>query len=192
MDAKNSNVKEEEKKPKPKPVSKVDNDFFEELPIKINMPDGEEPFIVFMRPLKVKEIIILNRVTYLQERDPDSVQAAMILVNLVVRTLNVSNAEMPVESTSGLIKHMIEFNFPKNSTEEEESKKPDPKNGLIDCFDFLINNGHRYGEIMEYPVPLFNDFIIVIAERLGVVKKPMDAADAFRKLGIKVKPRGDK
>jgi hypothetical protein len=117
----------------------------------------------------------------------------MILVNLAVRTLNVSNAEMPVESTSGLIKHMIEFNFPKGSTStDEEGKEPDPKNGLIDCFDFLITHGHRYSEIMEYPVPLFNDFIIVIAERLGVVKKPMDAADAFRKLGIKIKPRGDK
>jgi hypothetical protein len=195
VDAENKDKKEEEKKPKPKVVSKVGNDFFKELPIYINMDkvEGEKSFTVFMRPLKIKEIQILNRVTYLQEKDPESEQAAMILINLAVRTLNVSNAEMPVEATSGLIKQMIEFNFPKESTDTDEaSKKADPKNGMINCFDFLISHGHRHGDIMEYPVPLFNDFIIVIAERLGVIKKPMDATEAFRKLGIPIKQRTEK
>jgi hypothetical protein len=190
-------TKEEEgKKPELKAVSKTNSDFFEELPIYINMDKykGETSFTVFMRPLKIKEIQILNRVTYLQEKDADSEQAAMILVNLAVRTLNVSASEMPVGTTSGLIHKLIEFNFPKNSdtSDEEDKSKSEPKNSLVDCFGFLITHGHCYNDIMEYPIPLFNDFIIVIAERLGIKKKPMDARAAFQKLGIPIKQRTEK
>ena len=154
--------------------------------------DGnDESFTVFMRPLKVKEIQILNRVTHLQDIDANDQQAAMMLVSLAVRTLNVSSDEMPSAAASGLVGKMIEYNFPKigNGPGKKKSKKG---GGLIECLDFLITHNHKYSEIMEYPIPLFNNFITTISERLGIKKKPMDAREAFGKLGIPVRNRGDK
>ncbi len=152
--------------------------------------DEYESFTVFMRPLKVKEIQVLNRVTYLQDIDANDQQAAMMLVSLAVRTLNVSSDEVPSAAASGLVGKMIEYNFPK--IDNGPGKKKSKKGGLIDCLDFLILHNHKYSEIMEYPIPLFNDFINTIAERTGAKKKPMDAREAFGKLGIPVRNRGDK
>jgi len=181
------------------PVEKLirqDVEFFEELPIPINMADGTG-FIVFMRLLKVKEINILNRIVYMQEQDPNSEQAAVMLISLAAGTLNVSSDEIPVEASSGLVKYMIEFNFPEKDSTLDKKKNDIPgtklkeKDGLINCIDFLIANGHSYSDIINYPVKVFDSFIITIAERLGIKQKPTDPAAAFRKLGLPVKPRGN-
>lgn len=183
-----------EKKP-PEESKRQDVDFFDELPIRINMDEveGAESFTVFMRPLRVEELQILNRVAYLQEKNEEDSQASLLLISLMVDTLDVSGEEIPVEATSGLITNMIEFNFPADMTKKDKpvEKKP-KKDGLTDCFDFLITHGHTYSEIMIYPIPVFNDFIVAISERLGIKKKPEDAAAAFRKLGLPIKPRGAK
>ncbi|MCK5128154.1 MAG: hypothetical protein KAR42_18000 [candidate division Zixibacteria bacterium] len=190
--------KSDDKKKPPVAVVPESIDFFEELPIPINIEGGKN-FMVFMRLLKVKEIPILNRIVYMQERDPNSEQAAIMLISLAASTLNVSSDEVPVEASSGLVKNMISFNFPKK--DEPPDDKPDDKpkkdkqknkNGLVNCIDFLIANGHKYGDIMEYTVKVFDNFIVTIADRLGDKQKPTDPAEAFRKLGLKVKPRGDK
>jgi hypothetical protein len=180
--------KKKEKSEKPKPERKS-VDFFQELPITINI-EGSDSFIVFMRPLKIKEIQILNRVAHLQEKNPSDEQAAMMLVSLAVNTLNVSGSEMPVETTSGLVAQMIKYNFPQDQKTKDKKLKEDTKGDLIDCFDFLLLHGHKYSDIMEYTILQFNDFITILAERLGLKKKPMDAAQAFRKLGLPVKQRG--
>lgn len=189
---------QDDKKKTPPPVIIPDVELFEELPIPINIEGGKD-FMVFMRLLKVKEIPILNRIVYMQERDKNSEQAAIMLISLAASTLNVSSDEVPIEASSGLVKNMISFNFPeKKETPDDKpddkpkKDKPKKKDGLINCIDFLISNGHNYGDIMEYPVRVYDHFIITIAERLGVKQKPVDPAEAFRKLGLKVKPRGDK
>lgn len=188
----------------PKDSKPEDVAFFDEYPIFLNMdeynsgrPEDEhvDSFTVFMRPLMVGEIQILNRITYLQEKNPDCDQASFLLVNLMVDTLDVTGEEVPVEATSGLVDKMIEYNFPEDMTapDKEVEKKPKPtSDGLVSCFDFLITHGHDYSEILKYPIPLFNNFITTIAKRLGISKKPEDAAAAFRKLGIPVRPRGNK
>ncbi|MEE9356235.1 MAG: hypothetical protein V3U75_11650 [Methylococcaceae bacterium] len=185
-------------KKKPPPAAMTpDVEFFEELPIPINI-EGGKSFLVFMRLLKVKEIPILNRIVYMQERDPNSEQAAVMLISLAASTLNVSSDEVPIEASSGLVKNMINFNFPEkekapdDNPDKPKKDKSKKKDGLINCIDFLISNGHNYGDIMEYPVRVFDHFIVTVAERLGVKQKPVDPAEAFRKLGLKVKPRGDK
>lgn len=202
MDIEPKSKTDEEKKEKPPEDSKrEDVEFFDELPIFMNMDeynenrpeaDQVESFYIFMRPMRVEEIQILNRVTYLQEKNKECEQAGLMLVSLMVDTLDVTAEEVPVEATSGLVAKMIEYNFPQDMTDPDEvaKKKPTGKDGLIDCFDFLISHGHTYSEIMIYPVPVFNNFIIAIAERLGIKKKPVDAATAFRKLGIPINPRG--
>ena len=194
---------EEKKEPPGEELKRQEIDFFDELPIFLNMDEYNEgrkeaeqipSFTVFMRPLIVEELQVLNRVTYLQEKNKECEQAAFILVRLMVETLSVSGEEVPVEATGGLVAKMIEYNFPPDMTKpDKEVKKKDPtgKDGLIDCFDFLITHGHSYSEILLYPVPVFNNFIIVISERLGIKKKPEDAAAAFRKLGLPITKRGD-
>ncbi len=184
--------------------SEVDN-FFREKPIAINVEtqDTEETtsYTVFMRPIKVKDLSILNRIVYLQEDNPEDVQAAGMLLELVTSTLHMESDILPIEATSKLISYFIEYNFPKEvkkvktdkeKAEDEKRKKlpkKEPKNinGLLGCFDFLISQGHIYSDIMEYSLPDFNDFVTTAAERLGIKKKPMDAVKAFQKLGIPVK-----
>lgn len=188
-----------------------DDKFFEERVIPITFHDEAtghtDKFTVFMRPVKVKELSILNRIAYLQEINPEDQQAASMLVTLVTDTLSMDSAEIPVEAISGLIDNFIEFNFPKppepkeyvpgeNQRREELRKKKKAKEkakggdkALIECFDFLISQGHRYDEIMEYTVKQFTDFLSTAQERLGIKKRPMDTAVAFTKLGIPIKPK---
>jgi hypothetical protein len=169
---------------------------FQSKPISINviMEDTGETisFVVFMRPLKVKDIEGLNHITHLQEINPADEQAAMMLVNIMTSTLSMPNDELPIGATDRLITHFIEYNFPKDP---DEKKTPDPKkdinDSLVNCFDFLISTGHKYNEIMEYPIPLFNSFVDVAAERLGLKKQTIDPAAAFRKLGLPIKSRAD-
>ena len=189
---------EEEEKKKPVELVRQDVEFFEELPIPINI-EGGKSFVLFMRLLKVKEIVILNRIVYMQERDPNSEQAAVMLILLAGSTTNMPIDEIPVEASSGLVKHMISFNFPEKEEGPDDKpddklkkSKPNKKGGLVNCIDFLIANGHTYSDIMEYPVRIFDSFIITVAERLGIKQKTTDPADAFRKLGLPVKQRGSK
>ncbi len=179
--------------------SKPDDNFFQELPVTINV-EGMKPYTLFMRPLKVKEVQILNRVTYLQEKDPDSEQAGVILLRLMIGTLSVGPDELPAEATSGLITQMIKYNFPDNdNTDSPDNSNQDKKKintkggtGLIKCFDFLISNGHSYNNIMNYPIPIFNDFVDTVATRLGLKKEPLDPAAAFQKLGLPINSKGGK
>lgn len=190
--------KPDDKKKAPPEIVREDVEFFEELPIPINIEGEGKSFVVFMRLLKVKEIPILNRIVYMQERDPNSEQAAVMLISLAASTLNVPSDEIPVEASSGLVKNMISFNFPKkeealnDKSEEKPTKKPRKKDGLVNCIDFLIANGHTYSDIMEYPVKIFDTFIMTVADRLRIKPKTTDPAEAFRKLGLPVKPRGSK
>lgn len=160
--------------------------FFDEKPILISIP-GFDTFTIFMRPLKVREIPLLNRITYLQEKDPSDQQAALMLVLLAVSTTNVSKNDLPGGAAGGLVRYFIEYNFPKDENIEPPSSKK--KGGMAECFDFLISNGHIYSDIMDYPVKHFNKLVDVASIRLGLKKEPMDAVKAFGKLGIPVLPR---
>ncbi len=177
-------------KPGTKPDTKPDTttqSFFHELPITIEI-ENQASLIIFMRPLLIKEIQVLNRVTYLQERDSDSDQAALLLINLMTSTLNIPADELPAEAIEGLIIQMIKFNFPesknKAKTSDQTKNKQSKSDGLVECFDFLISNGHNYPDILNYPILQFNQFIVTIAERLGIKKKPIPATEGLQKLGI--------
>jgi hypothetical protein len=174
----------------------LDSEFFKEMPlsISIEMEDtGEKSsFVVFMQPLKVKDIAILNRIAYLQEKDEQDKQASMMLVSLMTSTLSLDSDQIPIEATEQLIKYFIEYNFTNNNKKDDDIPGPKHENineGLLQCIDFLISNGHRYADIMEYPITLLNDFVDTAAERLGLKKKTIDPAQAFRQLGLTIRPR---
>lgn len=175
----------------------LDKKLFQSKPIPITITDdgiGDiMSFVVFMRPLKVKDIETLNYITYLQEIDPGDEQATMLLVSIVVSTLSMPGNEIPIGATDKLIKYFIEYNFPpdpEDKTKEAPAKK-DINDSLVSCVDFLISTGHSYADIMEYPVPLFNTFVEVAAERLGLKKATIDPAAAFRKLGLPIRSRSE-
>jgi len=189
--------KQKDKKRTPPGIIGEPVELFEELPIHIKVKGGTG-FIAFMRLLTIKDINILNRIIYMQERDPNSEQAAVMLISLAASTLDIPSNEIPVEASSGLVQHMIKFNFPNKGDKSKDGKGKPPeksaskKDGLIQCIDFLIANGHAYSDIMNYPVKVFDSFIVITAERLGIKQKPTDPAAAFRQLGLNVKPRGAK
>ncbi len=178
------------KKEKEMEVKADPDNFFDEYPIKVNI-ENQEPFVVFMRPLKVKEITILNRIAYLQAKDEADEQAAMMLVNLMVDTLNVTSEELPVGATPGLISYFIEYNFPKDKPPDPKTeKKKSGEDDISECFDFLLTQGHKYSDIMEYHIPQFNKFVNVASARMGTKRKPLSPEDAFKELGIPMRPRG--
>jgi hypothetical protein len=194
-DVKTQETKKDRKGKNARASAKIGDIFFAEKPIFINLEDieGEDSFYVFMRPLKVKEIPILNRITYLQTINPEDEQAGIMLMNLMVDCLNVTSEEIPASATSGLIQHLIKYNFPKKdeSKNTSENKKKN-KNKLVNCFDFLITNGHTESDIMEYPINRFDDYINVVATRLGIKKEPVSAEVALKKIGLPFRSRGKK
>jgi hypothetical protein len=172
-----------------KVTTKAKDTFFAEKPIFIDLEDGNS-FHVFMRPLRIKEISVLNRIIYLQEKDKDSEQAGLMLMDLTVECLNVTDKDIPAAAMCGLVEYFIEYNFPKkNEDEPKTGPEKTNRNGIVDCFDFLISNGHKNSDIMEYTIPRFNQYIEVVSERLGLKKKPVGAEEAFRKIGIPIRRR---
>ncbi len=175
----------------------ITDDFFYEKPITINI-EGEKSFTVFMQPLKIKDIPVLNRIIFLQERDPDDIQATSMLIGLMRSTLSMSGSELPVGATSELITYFLGLNFPyagesedKENSEREDLKKK-TKQGVADCVDFLSRQGHSYTDIQEYTIPQFKSFIDIAAERLGLKKPTISAEEAFKRLGIPIRPRSVK
>ncbi len=168
--------------------------FFYEKPLTINIED-EGSFVVFMRPLKVKDIQVLNRITHLQTIDPEDSQAASMLIGLMTSTLSIPGDELPAEATSDLITYFLQLNFPPEETKTAEEKTKEltkKKQGIAECVDFLTKQGHEYNDILNFTIPQFKKLIEVAAIRLGIKKEAMSPEDAFRKLGIPVRPRTPK
>ncbi len=96
-----------------------------------------------------------------------------------------------METTEKLIQTLIEYNFP-GINEEETTKKKVKEEDLRDLvfyIDFLVTQGHKVSDIMDYTINQFNDFVETACDRIGGHKKPMDPMTAFRKLGLPIRKK---
>jgi hypothetical protein len=171
--------------------------YFQEKQISITDAEGEK-LDFFMRPLKIKELQIIQRVSVLAESDDSDEFTTPLLLSLVIGCLSIDGEFVPGEATEELINTFIEYNFPDTKKKFEESdrsktkKKTDKKAEPLSFFiDFLVNQGHSVSDIMEMTMPQFNELIVKAGERLSPSTKQMDPLVAFRKMGIPIRNRGN-
>jgi hypothetical protein len=170
--------------------------YFQEKQISITDADGEK-LELFMRPLKIKELQIIQRVSKLAESEDSDEFTTPLLLSLVIDCLSINGHLVPVDATEDLINTFIEYNFPDTKKKFEESdrsatkKKTEKVTEPLSFFiDFLVNQGHTVSDIMEMTMPQFNELIMKAGERLSPSTKKMDPLVAFRKMGIPIRNRG--
>jgi hypothetical protein len=166
------------------------NKFFKEKQITLIDSGGEE-LMFFMRPIKVKELQVIHRISNLaKEKNSDQFTTPMLLA-LVIDSLSIDAECIPVSASEELIQIYIDYNFPEVKDEEKEKlKKIKDRKELKDLtfyMDFLINQGHSITDIMEMTLPQFSDFIEAAANRINPPKKVLDPLTAFRQMGIPIR-----
>lgn len=166
--------------------------FFEEKLIVIGNDAGQK-LEIFMRPIKIKEFKLINRIGKLAEGNNSAEFIDPILLELVSNSLSIDTSKIPVAAVQGLISKYLEFNFPEaeeDKTTDEKLKKVKKKiKRMAFYIDFLVTQGHNVPDIMELTVVQFNDLIKAAAERINPEKEVMDPAEAFRKMGIPIRDR---
>lgn len=171
--------------------------FFEEKQISITNAEGEE-LEFFIRPIKIKELQVINRVSSLAESDNTEEFTTPLLLSLMLDCLSIDGKNIPIEATEKLINIFIDYNFPDTEDLSEENNKSKTKKKkkkvepLSYFIDFLVHQGHTISDIMEMTLPQFNELIQKAGERLNPASKAMDPVDAFRKMGIPIRKRNGK
>ncbi len=178
------------------------NIYFDETPITVKNKQGEEVSF-FMRPIKVKELKIINRVSMLTQNalaeNADAEEfTTPLLLSLMLDCLSIDGSNIPGSTLDRLITTFIDYNFPEIKEEKkiEESdrsktkkkKKVEPLSFFI---DFLVNQGYTLSCIMEMTIPQFNELIIKAGERLSPAAKVMEPLEAFKKMGLPIRKRGN-
>lgn len=168
--------------------------FFSEKQITISNDSGEEVSF-FMRPIKIKELTIINRVSALAENADAEEFTTPLLLSLMLDCLSIDGKNIPVSATEKLIDVFIDYNFPdvsKNKTEESDrstTKKKKKVEPLSYFIDFLVNQGYTMADVMEMTLLQFNELCEKAGERLNPSTKKMDPLVAFRKMGIPIRRR---
>ncbi len=168
------------------------NIYFAEKQIQIKNSEGET-LEFFMRPIKIKELKIIGRVSALAENADAEEFTTPLLLSLMLDCLSIDRKNIPAGAAEKLIETFIDYNFPSvndKGTEESDrsatKKKPEPLSFFI---DFLVNQGHSISDITEMTIPQFNDLILRAGERLNPSKKVMDPLEVFRKMGLPIRRR---
>lgn len=163
--------------------------FFEEKQISVKNADGEVVEF-FMRPIKIKELPVIYRVSALAEQDDSEEFTTPLLLSLMLDCLSIDGSNIPAETAQELINTFIEYNFPKDEMRESDrsatKKKPEP---LSFYLDFLVHQGHTLSDVMEMNLLQFNELIKRAGERLNPSSKIQDPLDVFRQLKIPIRKR---
>lgn len=159
--------------------------FFEEKKITITNTEGEK-VTFFMRPIKIKELKVINRVSALAENADAEEFTTPLMLSLMLDCLSIDGKNIPISTTEKMIDTFIDYNFPPDKTEEKK-KKTEPLSFFI---DFLVNQGHIVSDVMEMTMPQFDELIKKAGERLNPKLKIMNPLEVFRKIGLPIRKRG--
>lgn len=166
--------------------------FFEEKLLVIGNDAGQR-LEIFMRPIKIKEFKLINRISKLAEGNNSDEFIDPILLELVSASLSIDTSKIPGSAVQGLVSKYLEYNFPETEEEKNNSeklKKAKKKTKRLAVYiDFLVNQGHSVPDILDLTIFQFNDLIKAASERINPEKEVMEPEDAFRKMGIPIKDR---
>lgn len=140
-----------------------------------------------MRPIKIKELPIINRISELAEESGAEEFTTPLLLSLMLDCLSIDGSNIPASTAQDLVNTFIEYNFPdpeKEGKKEKSSKSSEPLSFYI---DFLVSIGYSLSDVMEMTMLQFNELILKAGERLNPKSKVMDPLEAFRKMGIPIR-----
>lgn len=155
--------------------------------------DAGETIEFFMRPIKIKELKIINRVSVLAQASGSDEFTMPLLIELLNSTLSIDAEKIPVSASRGLVNAFMEFNFPEAKTGDGETIKTTDKSikkklkELSFWIDFLATQNYSIADIMELTVLQFNELIKAAGDRLCPEKKIQDPEAVFRKIGIPIR-----
>lgn len=170
------------------------NEYFAEKNISVKNKEGQV-IEFFMRPIKIKELKIINRVTALAESADAEEFTTPLLLSLMLDCLSIDGENIPASTAEKLIETFIDYNFPdvKEFEESDRSvtkKKKKDTEPLSYFIDFLVNQGYTVACVMEMTMPQFTDLIAKAGERLNPSSKIMNPLDVFQKMGLPIRNRG--
>jgi hypothetical protein len=159
--------------------------FFDEKQISMKNREGQVVEF-FMRPIKIKELPIINRISELAEESGAEEFTTPLLLSLMLDCLSIDGSNIPASTAQDLVNTFIEYNFPdpEKADKKEKSDKTEPLSFYI---DFLVSIGYSLCDVMEMTMLQFNELIIKAGERLNPKSKVMDPLEAFRKMGIPIR-----
>jgi len=148
-----------------------------------------------MRPIKIKELNIINRVGALATSPDAEEYTTALLLSLMIDCLSIDKRAIPATTVDKLMETFISYNFPEDKKEFEESERSVTKSSgearpLSFYIDFLVNQGHTVSDIMEMTMIQFNELVLRAGERLNPEKKVLDPMVAFKKMGLPIRSRG--
>lgn len=159
-------------------------DFFNEgKTVRVDTGDGEGVDI-YMRFLKVKEFPLFFRIAEIE----DELTKLDLYVELIESVTDYPIDSLPAEA---LFKAFEEMNFPVADGMEGRGRgEVNEVNNFDITFDFLISQGHRFDDIMEYPIPRYRSLCDAARDRVfgKKQKKKSDPFDYFSRMGIPVEP----
>lgn len=164
--------------------------FFNEQAVVIEIQNGEQ-LRFYMRPLKVREIGLTCRVAEMQQSGASEAEYLPYLIKLVEGTVDIDIDGFPLTILDKIIEVFLNFNFPEDKkpgatkTKKKGREVPAPSKLAI-AFDFLINQGHNFSDILEYTLPQVQLFQQVAVERLTGVKR-VDPVAALTGAGVVLK-----
>jgi hypothetical protein len=140
----------------------------------------------FMRFLKVKELPEFYRINEIK----DERERTLAFIAMIKEKVTGEIDSLPANDVRDAF---IDMNF--GSPAERDKKKVGaedflPVHNLASAIGFLVSQGHRLSDIMEYPLPRFRLYGDTASDRVyGKKEKPkkMDPLDAFIKLGFPIK-----
>ncbi len=162
--------------------------FFEKRRIVVELQNGEKAEL-YMRPLLIRELPLTERVVELQEGGVDESEYWPLLIQLVENAVSDKLDILPASTLRDLVDVFLELNFGEEKKGKTKKKKALPcPSQLARVFDFLISQGHRYKDILDYTLPQVQLLQQAAVERLTGVKR-VDPVEALTKAGVKVKTK---
>lgn len=158
-------------------------EFYKEITVVIE--DGAQETRLTMRPIYIKELYSVlklldrfNEARAVSEEHLEEVQADSVkeILSMLQRTIDTDIMNLNPQAVGGLFDAFIKLNFP-TPEKATRGKVRQSVDGLFDQdsyvagFDFLIHQGHTFGDIQNYTLAQFNLFVDKAVDRLNGYKK---------------------
>lgn len=154
---------------------------------KITIIQNEEEFSFYMYPLKIKHLDnIDDLVEAVEEQDND--KTISIFLKLFSETIDIDLDMLNEKCLDDLIKIFIDFNFDKVNIKNKNKNNKKREDELYRSIEFLISEGHRFADILEYSIFQFAKFVELAVDRKTGYKnnKKSNPIEALKKIGVKV------
>jgi hypothetical protein len=151
----------------------------------ITLKNNDREIIITMSPIKIKHLDDLER---LKNYHDDEERVQQICLKLIEETIDVDLSMIPTSAFQELIDILTDFNFKNIKDGKAKKRNKNHNETILQCIDFLISEGHRYDDILNYSIFEFTKFVDLASDRNGGYKKKTkdDPVAMLQKIGVKI------